>query len=349
MHASVTTRVGEGQNNFDNVRVGLALIVFFSHALGLPNEAKLASYAHYFNADFAVKAFFVISGYLIFRSYVRSDSIADFLEKRIRRIYPAYLLAVLLCVLIGLAVTNFSLHEFLTSHQTIKYLVSNLAFLNFIQPTLPGVFMANSNQAVDGSLWTIKVELMLYGTVPLIACAFKRFGLFQAYALMLTIGLLWTYYFGAMADISIGAEIARQFPGQLPYFAFGALLAAAPSLERWLPLMIVLGLSTLALTSEYSYRLLIEPIAYGALTIFLCLIKNKGMSLGKIGDLSYGIYLFHFPIVQMFINANVYESNPMLGVVLSLVLTLVLSFTSWHLVEKKFLRRNSHYREASAA
>ena len=190
-------------NNFDNVRLGLALIVFFSHAVGLSNESDLTVFSRFFDANFAVKGFFAISGYLIYQSYIKSHGLLDYLEKRIRRIYPAYFLAIIICLLIGILTSSLGWINIITSHKTIAYVLSNLVFLNFMQPTLPGVFEGNSVQALNGALWTIKVELMLYACVPIIAYLFKKINPVLNFLWILCIGTFWVFYFIKIMYISV--------------------------------------------------------------------------------------------------------------------------------------------------
>lgn len=335
-------------NNFDNVRLGLALIVFFSHAVGLSNESDLTVFSRFFDANFAVKGFFAISGYLIYQSYIKSHGLLDYLEKRIRRIYPAYFLAIIICLLIGILTSSLGWINIITSHKTIAYVLSNLVFLNFMQPTLPGVFEGNSVQALNGALWTIKVELMLYACVPIIAYLFKKINPVLNFLWILCIGTFWVFYFEKISAFSFSAEIARQFPGQLPYFVFGSLIAANPKFIKWLPQIAILGFFTLLATDDYTLSLCVRPLAFGAIILSLCMLNPSKLNIGRAGDFSYGIYLFHFPMVQLMLNIGLYKYNPYLGLLSTFVLTVLLSFISWHFVEKRFLKRNSHYLELNA-
>ena len=79
-----------------------------------------------------------------------------------------------MCFVIGMCLTTLPLMDFLKNKETLKYLVANFSFLNFIQPSLPGVFTNNPNQPLDGSLWTIKAELTLYVLLPFIVPLLKR-------------------------------------------------------------------------------------------------------------------------------------------------------------------------------
>ena len=95
------------RNNLDCLRLVFASIVVLFHIFALTQISAYSIFAHYLSAESAVKSFFVISGLLIYRSYTRSSSLASYLEKRVRRIYPAYftvivLAAVALCALSSL-------------------------------------------------------------------------------------------------------------------------------------------------------------------------------------------------------------------------------------------------------
>ena len=147
------------RNNLDCLRLILASVVVLFH-ISLTNIPALA-FDKYFSARFAVNTFFVISGLLIYRSYVRSSSVGSYFEKRVRRIYPAYftvvvLAALALCPLSSLPVSQYFGVGFW------KYLGANLVFLNFLAPSLPGVFTSNSISAVNGALWTLKIEVAFY-------------------------------------------------------------------------------------------------------------------------------------------------------------------------------------------
>ena len=145
-------------NNFDLLRFLLASTVFLVHVHVLSGKDDVAFLSRYLSSEFAVKAFFVVSGYLIFRSYEVSNSIADYFEKRIRRIYPAYATVILICAFGGAFFTQASLSDYF-SLAWLKYVAANLVFLNFLALNLPGLFGGNLFEAVNGALWTLKIEV----------------------------------------------------------------------------------------------------------------------------------------------------------------------------------------------
>ncbi|HEY6599604.1 MAG TPA: acyltransferase family protein, partial [Pseudomonadales bacterium] len=128
-------------NNFDLLRLTFAGSVMLFHIPTLSGEAELRVLSQAFSADIAVKAFFVISGYLVMMSWERSASLRDYAGKRVRRIYPAYAAVVLLCALVGAWLTVAPVEAYFGA-DLARYCAANLAFLNFLAPTLPGVFDA---------------------------------------------------------------------------------------------------------------------------------------------------------------------------------------------------------------
>ncbi len=161
----------KAKNNFDLLRAIFAIIVFIVHADVLSTNSNLHSLVSLLSSKLAVKSFFVVSGFLIFMSYQNSQNITSYFSKRIRRIYPAYLFVIIASVLLGAIFTMFSANEY-WSITSLKYFLANLTFLNFLQPTLPGLFINNINPAVNGALWTLKIEVMFYIAVPLIVFLF---------------------------------------------------------------------------------------------------------------------------------------------------------------------------------
>lgn len=337
-------------NNFDLVRTCLALIVVLAHAASLTNEPEFHWFSSVFDSYFAVKGFFVISGYLVMQSYLSSRSLGVFFEKRARRICPAYLLAVGLCLVIGAGVTELPLAEFAASPETWRYLVANLSFLNFFQHTLPGVFVGHETEAMNGSLWTIKIEICLYLCIPLIHALYTRFGALLGTAVLVIASAAWSWYFLDIYSGPLGKELARQFPGFMSYFVIGACLGVG----RLRGLLSAPALAACAalyyLSTDTAAALLTQPLFYAVLVLFLATAIRIPVNGGRFGDLSYGTYLYHFPIIQLVVWAGLYDQDAWLGLATSLAATLLMAYLSWHLIEKKLLRRSRrHAASASPA
>jgi peptidoglycan/LPS O-acetylase OafA/YrhL len=94
------------------------------------------------------------------------------------------------------------------------------------------------------------------------------------------------------------------------------------------------------LTSNPLAKLIIEPLAYSTVVLYLSLAACSNLKLGKYGDISFGIYLYHFPIIQLLIFIGVFKANVWIGFLASLVITLGTALISWHFIEKRLLKRN---------
>jgi len=93
-------------------------------------------------------------------SFENSRSVGEYLSKRLRLIYPGYATVIVLCALLGSLISRLPIREYF-SYEWIKYLFSNLILLNFLHPSLPGVFENNPLNLVNASLWTRAIALKL--------------------------------------------------------------------------------------------------------------------------------------------------------------------------------------------
>lgn len=336
-------------NNFDLLRFVFAFIVFLVHAYVLSGADALSILVKLFSSEIAVKSFFVVSGYLIFMSFENSSSIKSYFLKRARRIYPAYFMVVLLCAFLGGIFSSYSWGEY-SSLPVLKYITVNLVFLNFVQPNLPGLFENNALQAVNGALWTLKIEVMFYLFVPFAVMAFRKFGRHAMLAIFYIASILYAIIMADLArrtGLSFYVELQRQLPGQLAFFIAGAAgYYYFPYLAKYASWLVVSALAMFALQAWLPW-VAIEPIALAVIVVyFACVVSCIG-NFGKYGDFSYGIYIVHFPILQLLISYGLFKESPWLALGMAGLLIMMVAFLLWHLIEKPFLRKSSHYLAAS--
>lgn len=332
------------KNNFDLLRLLFAGTVCMIHTHELSGFQQLAWINHVLSSAIAVKGFFVISGFLIFMSFERSKSFASYANKRIRRIYPAYVTVVMLCAISLVAVSSKDIGDYF-SLAWIKYVVTNLVFLNFLQPTLPGVFDFNKLAAVNGALWTLKIEAMFYLTVPIFIYLFRRFAPFPVLVIIYCLSVIYTELLAIVAERTgsgIYIELGRQLPGQLSYFIAGAFFYYFLELfEQQLGYFLAAAILVLATNMFYPLPLF-EPFALATVVIFSGLFLYIG-NFGKYGDFSYGVYILHFPIIQLFLHEGWFKENAWYFLTAVIFITTASAIAMWHLVEKRFLFRSSHY------
>jgi peptidoglycan/LPS O-acetylase OafA/YrhL len=326
-------------------------MVFVSHAHDLSGHPALAILSASVSSTMAVQAFFVISGFLIFQSYDKSPTIRSYTAKRVRRILPGYATVILVCAVLLSLISKLPPDWYFGDPGLYKYLIANLVFLNFLSPNLPGVFEGNIVQAVNGALWTLKIEVAFYVAVPVCVWLFTRLGRDR---MMAAIYVASVAYAGAMLWLAVAwnrpgfVELSRQLPGQMTYFIAGAAIYYHFYRFRARPFFtFAIGLLTFAV-SMYVFSLVLRPIG-----LALCVMSIAyGPYLGKFaryGDFSYGIYIVHFPILQTLVYLGLPKYSPWVFLFTAIAIVLPTAFLMWHLVEKRFLRRDSHYRAESVS
>jgi len=336
------------ENNFDLLRVMFSVVVFFVHAYVLSGSALLAPLSAILSSEIAVKSFFIVSGFLIFMSYENSRGLVNYFSKRMRRIYPAYFAVVILCALLGAFITSFSIMDYF-SVDWLEYVLANLVFLNFLHPELPGLFPDNIVHAVDGALWTLKIEVMFYFSVPVFVWMMRKWGRWQILLALYVASLayvaliqVWGIYTGS----SIYLELQRQLPGELSFFIAGAVLYYYMEVFKRHWWWLLLLAASVMLMRHFFPLQWVEPIALAIMVIYVACIFPCMGKFGKYGDFSYGIYIVHFPILQTLIVAGLFKPYPLMGLLVAASLVLMTAYVFWHFIEKPFLRKSSHYIEA---
>ncbi len=334
----------------------LAIGVVLGHLYDLTLHNAFLGLRMSIDSESCVYCFFTISGFLVTLSYVRSSSLRSFYKKRVRRILPAYISVILLSVLLGALLTRYQILAYVTSVETWKYLFWNLAFLNMYQPSLPGVFENNpATFAINGSLWSIRSEVLFYLLIPIWIFCCKRCGNLLSWVSVLIavqcadLLILHTAW-GASSELYL-IHIGYFIP--FAFFTTGSLLYMyREQLEtyatRILPVCLLMFLAAYLVGKENMPLILrVVPLAMMVIIIggYFCYLGNWG----RLGDLSYGIYIYHFPILQTLIAMGILTAMPLVGACIAITLTIAAGLASWHLIEKPFLSKKSHYIQAEAA
>lgn len=338
--------MGTTFNRFDLVRLMFASWVFIYHAVVLSSaqpggavEGGLAVLA-----ELSIQGFFIVSGALVFGSYERSRNLADYAEKRVRRLYPAYAVV----ILIPAALASF--HALQTDHSmmdVLRYIGANLVFLNFLEPNLPGFFEGQRFTEVNGALWTLKIEVMFYMALPMIAWGLAKLGKYWwvGIAALIMSAFAWIELMLAF-DHPLSPVLARQLPGQMMYFAAGiALWKVWPVAQAQATWFGIIGGVALMLSLLVPGLEALRVLGLAGLVAGLAFGPGPAMNVASYGDVSYGIYIVHFPIVQMLVSVGAFAVLGIWGgLVLSAILVFLTSYALWWWVEKPALRRDSHYK-----
>lgn len=282
----------------------MATLVVFGHFKVLPGLEHEAT-GLYGYADFAVAAFFVVSGYLVYGSFANSPEISlqkmgSFYIKRFFRIYPLYA-ALILAQTIFMA---WFLGANARLADVIKYLGSNLVFANFISPDMGGLLSGLHNNSINPSLWTLKIEVMFYLAVPLLWWLVNRYGV----KTLVVIYVLSTI-FAAIALYYGHETLAKQFPGQLRFFVVGIIIYIfRDKFNMASSKALIMALIVFAICSFRGVLPInsIYPLLVGAL-VFICALRLPVVELKY--DISYGVYLIHAPLIQAALLLGIYENN----------------------------------------
>jgi peptidoglycan/LPS O-acetylase OafA/YrhL len=336
------------KNNFDFLRFLFAFIVVLAHIYELTkNQNILPSWEH-IDSFIPVAGFFIISGFLITNSYSRSKSLSDYFVKRAQRLLPGYLFVVVICSLLFAFISTLSVHDYFTSSSLYKYFAANSIFLNFLQPCLPGVFENNLMCAVDGSFWTIKVEVSFYLVLPLL-CYFinrtnkKGFVLTVFYILTLVYNYLLYRYFQVHVNPGLYFTLSHQLPSLMPYFIAGmALHYYFDEIFHRKVFFVLIAIPVFLVEYYLDYQVL-RPIALSIIVFYLSYGFKWFNNFGRFGDFSYGLYIFHFPVIQVFVYYNLFKNyNTVVAVTITILTSVALAILSWNFIEKRFLKRAVH-------
>jgi len=324
-------------NNFTVLRLLLATFVIVSHSPEVlsgnhASEPLIALGSCMTIGELAVAGFFAISGMLIVQSWNRSPRLISYMAKRMLRIYPAFVLASLFCiVVVGPLATHSSYFASLNPSRLI------FSTLYLEEPELPELFSGRPYQNVNGPMWTIAYEFRCYLLVAALGVAGLSCRWFWLFILVTSCILVLTPSFDSAYFSRTYRFVGRpyQFVLLLIPFCSGACICFFQPRVRaiWTLIAIVGVVCGLACCDK--------PIAYivaGVLLsyIFYCLAYLYIVKV-RIPDVSYGVYLYAWPIQQLI--ANEYPAiNPLLLTFSTIPITFAFGAISWYGLEQRFLR-----------
>jgi peptidoglycan/LPS O-acetylase OafA/YrhL len=331
-------------NNFDALRLIFASMVVVFHT-GLLSQVSSLTWTSHISATFAVQAFFVVSGFLVTMSFENSSSVKSYVSKRLRRIAPAYVLVILAAALCLSMMSILPAHKYFTDPELRRYLAFNLLLSNFSAPNLPGVFQSNFITAVNSSLWTIKIEVAFYCLVPFMVWAVRRFGYRKVLSTVFIASILWKLGFDAASTITgmeIYAKFAKQLPGQLCFFAGGAWAFYRTREAKTInPLLAAMGAVIYAVSGWGWFYDIIAPAAVTAIVYWAAIAGPRLPAVAKRGDFSYGVYLYHFPLVQTITALGVFRWSALGACMIVVAVVGMSAALSWQFVERPILHRNT--------
>jgi peptidoglycan/LPS O-acetylase OafA/YrhL len=347
------------KNNFDLLRFLLAACVIYSHCFVLfyqkMEDVETLRLLTRNQVDFggiAVSFFFVISGFLIVRSYAFSTSLRAYFTKRVLRIVPGFAVAFLISVFVlGALGTATAAHPFgnwstYLSGMSIRRIIWQLFTLE--APRGARTFTSNPlPNMVNESLWTIQYEFLCYLLVPLVGLA----GLVKRRWFVLACFLV-AYVLFAIKRMKLVDMYAYDnewnlllpYPSELPRFFAFFFAGASFYLYRHHIVrsraITALCVALLGLTAWWGSGLnLALPLAGTYLLFYIAYHPRiRYHNFAKKGDYSYGLYLYGWPVQQLVLYFFATHLNAHSLFLLSFPVTLAAAYFSWHAVEKRFLK-----------
>ncbi|MEI5687886.1 acyltransferase family protein [Sphingomonas kyungheensis] len=317
------------------VRLILASMVVAYHSYVMTGLSAPAWYSTIARGDLAVAGFFGLSGYMVTGSYDRARDVKVYFLSRLCRIYPAYAASIMFALIIGLSVSTLR-EPMVLFVSSIRYLLANLSLMNTFQPTIPGAFEHNIHQEINTAWWTLKIEVAFYFILPgMLVLIRGRKGVIWA-ILIYMLGYAWSMGWNRFSDtnhINFYARMARQLPGWTGYFAVGA--SAYFSREhlmrfRW-PIVFFSGYIVALGVQTFD---LVAPLAITMLVLSVGLI-GPHVPVNRFGDISFGIYVYHSPIIQLLIWSKMTGGvGILLFFALTMTLILPIAWLSWTFIER---------------
>jgi peptidoglycan/LPS O-acetylase OafA/YrhL len=332
---------GHRRNNFDTVRLLAALSVLFSHSFLVAEGSEANEPFVRLTGNqcvlglIGVFVFFVISGYLVTASYCRAPAPAGFSLRRILRIFPGLAVNTLVCgCVVAPLITTLPLAAYFASPELRTYLVDMIT-LTAGAPPLPGVLFEDNTVGliVNGSLWTLRYEVMMYLTVVILG-VLRMLRLSTCLAL-LGIGLAGVYFEKELTPLGDLAAWAWM----LGPFAAGMCLHFLRGRIPWDWRLALAAVAALVLFVWMGRLIMLFPLAGAYLVIWFALRYDGWLDYARhVGDLSYGIYIYGWPVEQCVMHASGGRANWWQIFLCSTAISLAAGWLSWHLVEKWALR-----------
>ncbi len=347
------------KNNFGLLRLLLAAAVVVSHSPEVVDgnrsrEILSRVFGTLSFGEVGVDGFFLVSGYLITKSFAEHPQLFSYLLKRVARIVPGYLVSYWLCILVlapcvGAGRSAFSPHTIGIDILRNGLLLSSRA---------PGAFHGLPHPYLNAPMWTIRFEFLCYITVAAI-------GLMVVWLKPVRFWLRWALLFLVLAGVVVnGSGILPRLVGLNAIAGANAVFDPASghgfwgllsSLCRFYSVFGVgsifyffkdrISLTSIGAVSSASLLILLffrEETAeaafmiFGGYLIFWFALKFRALHLSAIAgrnDISYGLYLYAWPIQNLFV-WNDRTIDPIWLCIATLACAGFAGFLSWHLLEK---------------
>ncbi len=345
-------------NNFNLLRLIAASQVVVGHIIEIMQvhpSGVISSFLRLLHLFPGVPIFFFISGFLISKSFENNHRLIEYIQNRVLRLYPALIACVSLSFVL-IAVSGYMAETNAGTGEWIKLYLAKISFLQFYNPD----FMRSYGDGVlNGSLWTITVELQFYILVPIIYYMFRLYNgqskiNYKLLFLILVFFLanrIFSYTPGTFHDEIWFKLIRVSFIPWFYMFLIGVFFQKNFSIfhrllaDRFI-LVIVLYMASgyLIFKSNVPLGNNINPIVFLLLTLvifsFAYSYPYMSRKFLKGNDISYGTYIYHMPIINFLLYLG-FKHN-IIAAIAAFSLTYLVAIASWKLIERRSLALKRH-------
>ncbi|MDQ6903452.1 MAG: acyltransferase [Bacteroidota bacterium] len=333
-------------NNFNFLRIFAAILVCITHSYAITGHAlneplHQLTQGHFYFSSLGLYIFFFTSGYLVTRSAATTKSPIFYLQKRALRIYPALLIVVIISVFIaGPFLSSYHVSKYFSATETWKYLWTASGLK--IRFSLPGVFEDPrfAMKGFNGSLWSIKLELEMYALLFLLMIS----GVMKSKKILIIIFVTLIIAFIFLNDLGQYSILMPDHKNLLlaVTFLFGGIMQTNfISKKISVYLLTVSGLLLLAkITGIIKVDIMLDEVIFFSLATYFIAFSNW-FTIKIKNDISYGVYIYTFPLQQFFFQLFAFSQSPLVNFLLSLCCSGLLAFLSWIYIEKPALKFKS--------
>jgi peptidoglycan/LPS O-acetylase OafA/YrhL len=295
----------------------------------------LASNGRFGIGTLALDCFMLLSGFLLMKAYTARPNVLDYWQRRFLRIYPPYAISIFLIIVMAYFLSADKLSSYLCSKDFIQFIENFSLFHQHY--VLPGVFNNSLHKliAVDGSIWSLPYEILLYAIIPLLFLLNNKS----------IINLL------LIASILLFLFLNQRTLEQLPLFDLNVLahlcipfligVFLSNSFNKFQLLLAFAGLSLLYFYDKIYLSSIVIFTAEAFLMYFLLAYFKQSQLLNKysLPDLSYGVFLYGFFIQQACIELfPLSKFGFSFYLCISLLGTVIFALFSWYCIEVPFLK-----------
>ncbi len=338
--------IRDGHDNFFTpLRLLFASLVVIGHAFVIAMRDPTLEphiFYHYTFSYMAVNMFFIASGFLVTKSMVYRGDTPSFLSARALRIFPALVVHVIfVMIVIGPLATSLPLKAFFSSPDWYLQPVKVLTFYK-TGMVMPGAFEGNAENFGSAPLWTLRYEVLAYiATLGVFSLGLLK-RKWMALAQFILPSIAWIIFTQLNLFENLPATLNNMCRFGIAYGLGATIYAYRDRLTfHWVSLFVLLALSWMFRSTpvvEVIMNLILAWVVFK-----LAYIRAPRFAfLQKLPDLSYGIYIYHWCVLQM-----LFHWMPDLSVLTLFVLgfppTVVLAALSWYIIEKPMLKSKTRF------